>query len=74
MNQQIDEMIKRARCSCREQVQYKVAEFFINILINGVKSGDLSDPETIQQLGRWAYEICPDEPAFQEVYYNLRLC
>ncbi|MBD2386404.1 peptidase M, neutral zinc metallopeptidase site [Cylindrospermum sp. FACHB-282] len=73
-NRQFEAVVIKARCSHRERVRYIVADFFINILINGVKDGDLNSPEAIQQLGLWAYEICPHEPAFQEVYRGLRLC
>lgn len=70
---QFEEMVRRARRSRHERVRYVVAEFFINILINNINSGNFNDVKVIQQLGRWAYEICPDEPAFQEVYRTLRL-
>lgn len=70
---EFEEAVRKAKHSRHEQVRFKVAEFFIDILINGVNSGDLTNHQTIQQLGRWAYEICPDEPAFQEVYRSLRL-
>ncbi|WP_234300736.1 hypothetical protein [Sphaerospermopsis aphanizomenoides] len=71
---QHEAMVRKARRSKRVRVRYIVAEFFIDILINGVQEGSLDDPEVMLQLGRWAYEICPDEPAFQEVYRGLRLC
>ena len=70
---EFEEAVRKAKYSRNKQVSFKVAEFFIDILINAVESGDLTNPQTIQQLGRWAYEICPDEPAFQEVYRSLRL-
>lgn len=70
---QLEEILMRTRQSRHQRVHYIVAKFFIDILINGIKSDDFNDPETIQQIGRWAYEICPDEPAFQEIYHTLRL-
>lgn len=73
-NRLFEKAVTKARRSHRERVRYIVAEFFLDILINGVKNGDLKDRESIQQLGNWAYEICPDEPAFQEVYHSLKIC
>jgi hypothetical protein len=72
--QRFEEVVNKARYSQRERVRYIVAEFFINTLINSVENGQFNDIESIQQLGNWAYEICPDEPAFQEIYRNLKLC
>ena len=68
-----EEVVAKARRSPHERVRFTVAEYFINILISGVDSGELKDYQTIQTLGRWAYEICPNEPAFQEVYRSLKL-
>ena len=68
-----EEMVELARRSRHEQVRYNVAEFIIDALINAVDNGDLRNPEIMQQLGRWAYKICPNEPAFQEVYRLLGL-
>ncbi|AFZ23448.1 hypothetical protein Cylst_1143 [Cylindrospermum stagnale PCC 7417] len=72
-NRQFEAVVIKARCSQRERVRYMVAEFFIDILVNGVKNGHLNNPEEIQQLGLWAYEICPHESAFQEIYRSLKL-
>ncbi len=72
-NRQYEEAVRRAKRSRHERVRYSVAEFIIDILVNAVNSGNLDNPEVMQQLGRWAYEICPNEPAFQEVYCTLRL-
>ncbi|MEA5619817.1 peptidase M, neutral zinc metallopeptidase site [Cronbergia sp. UHCC 0137] len=71
---QFAEMVSSARRSHREKVRFIVAEFFIGILSNGIKDGKMDDMESILQLGHWAYEICPDEPAFQEIYRILGLC
>ncbi|WP_413172879.1 peptidase M, neutral zinc metallopeptidase site [Anabaena azotica] len=73
-SRQHEAMVRKARHSKRERIRYVVAEFFIDILINGLKEGSLDDHEVMLQLGRWAYEICPDEPEFQEIYRGLKLC
>jgi tetratricopeptide (TPR) repeat protein len=70
---QYEEVVGKARRSPHERVRFTVAEHFINILVSAVESGELKDYQTIQTLGRWAYEICPNEPAFQEVYRSLKL-
>lgn len=67
-----DEAIRRAKCSQHESIRHYVAEFFIMTLVKGIQDRDLS-LDLIQQLGRWAYEICPNEPAFQEIYHSLKI-
>ncbi|MGM3309138.1 peptidase M, neutral zinc metallopeptidase site [Anabaena sp. WFMT] len=69
-----EEMVRKARNSKRDRVRYIVAEFFIDLLIKGMEEGTLNDPEVMLQLGRWAYEVCPNEPAFQEIYRGLKFC
>jgi hypothetical protein len=73
-NRQHAEMIRKARNSKRDRVRYIIAEFFIDALIEKMKEGNSNDPEIILQLGRWAYQICPDAPTFQEIYQGLKLC
>lgn len=68
-----EEGVKLAKQSRREQIRYIVAEVLFKILMNVDKSGDQSHRPLIQQLGSWAYELCPNEPAFQEVYRQLNL-
>lgn len=70
---QIEQAVNRAKQSRHERVRHIVAEYLIDGLVNAVNSGNADSPEIIQQLGRWAYELCPNEPAFQEVYRQLRL-
>ncbi|NET02431.1 MAG: peptidase M, neutral zinc metallopeptidase site [Sphaerospermopsis sp. SIO1G1] len=71
---QYEAMLKKAKLSKRDRVRYIVAEFFLNLIIKGVQENRLHDQELILQLGTWAYEICPHEPAFQEIYRSLKLC
>jgi hypothetical protein len=68
-----EEAVKLAKQSRHEQLRYIVAEFLLKILINIAKSGDLSQKPLLDQLGCWAYEICPNEPDFQEFYRQLKL-
>lgn len=67
-----DEAVHRAKYSQHDSIRYYVADFFINTLLKGIKNRDLSF-DLIQQLGGWAYELCPDEPAFQEIYHSLKI-
>ena len=72
-NRDLDEMVRQASRSRHEQVRYVAAEFFIDILLEAVNSGKVYDFDEIRQLGRWAYQICPDAPQFQEIYRSLGL-
>ncbi|MCC5665130.1 peptidase M, neutral zinc metallopeptidase site [Nostoc sp. CHAB 5784] len=67
-----DEAVHRAKYSQHDSIRYYVADFFIKTLLKGIQNRDLSF-NLIQQLGRWAYELCPDEPAFQEIYRSLKI-
>ncbi len=67
-----DEAVHRAKYSQHDSIRYYVADFFINTLLKGIKNRDLSF-DLIQQLGRWAYELCPAEPAFKEIYHSLKI-
>lgn len=66
-------VVKKARNSRYDHVRFTVAELFIEILINAAQRGNPNDYELVQQLGRWAYDICPNEPAFEEIYRSLKL-
>lgn len=67
-----EDAVRRAKYSQYEEVRYRVAEVLIDILFQGIKSHQL-DSEAIVQLGHWAKELCPHEPAFQEIYRSLGL-
>ena len=66
------EAVRSAKSSQHESIRHYVAEFFIITLVNGIKQRSLT-LEFVQQLGHWAYEICPNEPAFQEIYRNIEI-
>ncbi|MBD2293502.1 peptidase M, neutral zinc metallopeptidase site [Anabaena sphaerica FACHB-251] len=72
--QKYEEMLSKAKLSTRDRIRYIVADFFLDMLVKGIKEERLHDPQLMLQLGRWAYEICPHEPAFQEIYRSLKLC
>ncbi len=64
--------VNRAKQSKHQQVRLPLAEMCIDILLKGAQTGELSR-ESIYQLGRWAYELCPNEPDFQDIYRELGL-
>lgn len=68
----LSEAVSRAKYSKHKRVRFQVAEICIDLLIKGAETQQMPS-ELIYQLGKSAYEICPNEPAFQEVYRQLRL-
>ena len=66
-----DRLIANAKYSKHQKVKFIVADFFINILIEESKKYS-RNIEIMAQLGKWAYSVAPNEPAFQEVYRSLR--
>lgn len=64
--------VKKAKYSSNKEIKYTVAEVFIKIIIEGANAKEL-EWETMQQFGKWAYEICPHEPDFREIYKLLKI-
>ncbi|MDJ0678142.1 MAG: peptidase M, neutral zinc metallopeptidase site [Calothrix sp. MO_167.B42] len=71
-NNQFEDAVRCAKQSSNQRIRNVVAEICLDILIKGIQQRSLSI-EVVQQLGKWAYEICPDEPAFQEIYRSLNI-
>ena len=69
---QFEEATAIAKNSNHKRVKFKVAEFFVQTLSDAIER-KLGNFQMIHKLGRFAYEICPNEPAFQEVYRSLKL-
>ncbi|HLP87986.1 MAG TPA: peptidase M, neutral zinc metallopeptidase site [Nostocaceae cyanobacterium] len=67
-----DDAVRRAKRSDNEHIRFYVAEFFILTLIKGLEERNLPF-ELINKLGKWAYELCPYEPAFQDIYRSMNL-
>ncbi|MDJ0530911.1 MAG: hypothetical protein QNJ70_00225 [Xenococcaceae cyanobacterium MO_207.B15] len=67
---QFEEAVRVAKRSSNEQIRFIVAEICLKILLEGLKNNDLPF-ELINQLGNWAYELCPHEPAFRPLYSQL---
>lgn len=68
----LEEAVRRAKFSTRQEVKYRIAEILIDASIEGARNRR-SSREEIFQLVSWAQEICPYEPAFMEVYHSLGL-
>lgn len=69
----IEAAVGKAKYSSSDAVRLKVSEFLIEILIEGSRKNNLS-PTDIFKIGRWAYEICPNESAFRPIYEQLGFC
>lgn len=68
----MSEAVNRAKQSKHQQVRFSVAEICIEFLLKGDRTGELPG-ELIFQLGKWAYELCPSESSFQNIYRQLGL-
>ncbi|PSB52976.1 hypothetical protein [Chamaesiphon polymorphus] len=68
----LEEAVRRAKFSTRQEVKYRIAEILIDASIAGARNRR-SSREEILQLVSWAQEICPYEPTFMEVYHSLGL-
>lgn len=67
-----EDAVRKAKYSSNPEIKYLVASICLEIALKGAEAREL-DWETLQQLGRWAYQICPYEPNFQEFYRVLRI-
>ncbi|AUS99873.1 peptidase M, neutral zinc metallopeptidase site [Nostoc sp. CENA543] len=59
--------VNYAQQNGQPKVKARLAEYYIDILIDGFKSRNLGFGN-IADLGRWAYELCPDHPKVQDIY------
>lgn len=69
---QFEQLLQRAKRSTNHKIRFATAEIFIDMLINGANQKCLNHEE-IYQLGYWAYQLCPHEPAFMEIYRSLNI-
>ncbi|WP_319422328.1 tetratricopeptide repeat protein [Pleurocapsa sp. FMAR1] len=72
MKREFKEGVQIAKRSRHEKVRFKVAEVCINVILEASESRSLYF-DGMYQLAQWAYELCPREPAFQEIYNSLRI-
>ena len=69
---QYREAIKVAKRSQNEAICFRLAEIFIDVILQGAENRSL-DFDGMYQLARWAYELCPREPAFMPIYRELKI-
>lgn len=67
---QYEEAIRVAKGSQNEAIRYRLAEIFIDVLLRGTENRSLNF-EGMYQLAKWAYQLCPYEPAFTPIYREL---
>jgi hypothetical protein len=58
--------------SQHKQVRFVIAEMCVSIVLESIQKRNNSQ-ETIRQLGLWAYQLCPYEPEFYELYRAMGL-
>ncbi|AIE73215.1 MULTISPECIES: hypothetical protein [unclassified Synechocystis] len=68
----VEGLVNFAKNSSNPKIRFAAAELFIDIAIKGAENRSM-DADGIRQLGKWAYEIAPHEPAFREFYRALRI-
>ena len=70
--EQLEAAVQRAKRSNYQRIRKTMAEICVEILVQSSETQELS-VEYMYKLGRWAYELCPYEPDFQEIYRKLNL-
>jgi hypothetical protein len=65
-----EDAVRRAKSCQYDPVRRYLAEHFIIALMKGAESRQLPH-ELIMQLARFAYQLCPHEPAFQPIFSQL---
>lgn len=69
---QFEAAVRVAKGSSNEKIRFIVAEICLKILLESLENNNLPF-EMMNQLGNWAYELCPQEPAFKPLYSQLRV-
>ena len=71
---QYEEAVILAKRSHHEKVRFAVAEVCLEIVLEILKSGNLTyeSLQSLQKITQWAYELCPQEPLFQITYSQLK--
>jgi hypothetical protein len=67
IEKQFEQGIEQAKNSKSDRIKIMVAELCVHILIEGFSNHELNFND-IYQLGKWAYELHPDDPAVKEIY------
>lgn len=64
-----EQAVRKAKSSKYPKIKFVVAEIFIDIAINAANQN--AEPSIVRQLGRYAFELCPNEPSFQKIFVDL---
>ncbi|MBF2058374.1 MAG: peptidase M, neutral zinc metallopeptidase, zinc-binding site [Cyanobacterium sp. T60_A2020_053] len=68
--------VQKAKYSSHHEVKYRIAKFFIEIVLNAIqKPNSLSyeDKVVLRDIANWAHQICPNEAEFIPLYRALDL-
>lgn len=73
--ERFEEVVRKLKYSDNEELKYKVALIFIEIVIKSVNQSYLTYEEKriLRDIACWAYEICPYESDFMEIYKALKI-
>ena len=70
LDDKFDQAVEKAKNSDHDLVRKYVAEFFIKTLLSGIENEDIPF-EMVKRLALWAYELCPNESSYKEIYESL---
>lgn len=68
--QRLDEAVRQAKYSGNDVMKSYLADLFMLNLVEQTKNGSF-DHRSVLQLAQWAYELCPNDPQFQQIYKEL---
>lgn len=71
--ERFNEVIRKLKYSSNDELKYKVASIFLEVVIKGVNQGYLTyeEKQALKEIADWAYQICPYESDFIEIYEAL---
>ncbi|WP_330202151.1 peptidase M, neutral zinc metallopeptidase, zinc-binding site [Cyanobacterium sp. Dongsha4] len=68
-----EEVVRKLKYSSNQELKYNVASMFIEAVIKGANKAYLTyeEKQGLRDIAYWAYQICPYESDFQEIYRAL---
>lgn len=65
-----EEVVRKLKYSSNQELKYNVASMFLEAVIKGANKGYLTyeEKQGLREITYWAYQICPHELEFQELY------
>lgn len=71
--ERFDDVVRKLKYSANHELKYKVASIFLEAVIKSVNQSYLTYEEkrALKSIASWAYEICPYESDFIEIYQAL---